>query len=177
MTHSRDPDRRDRRSGTIADTIEVELRPNDILVPAPAAPADRSGDSPSQSTPSTATCDDGSGSATVRRWTFARIGGAVGAVAAVVAFASVTHHTTPSTAAPPTAVKPATPTQPAPEPAAPTGDPVRFKNPFDRSEIFEFPAGTSDEEARQAVAELLLQRANERRETLHLGRRSRSSRQ
>jgi hypothetical protein len=40
--------------------------------------------------------------------------------------------------------------------------PVRFKNPFDRSEVFEFPAGTSRTEMRDAVAELLSQRALER---------------
>jgi hypothetical protein len=40
--------------------------------------------------------------------------------------------------------------------------PVRFKNPFDASEVFEFPAGTSLTEMRDAVAELLAQRARER---------------
>ena len=40
--------------------------------------------------------------------------------------------------------------------------PVRFSNPFDGSEVFEFPAGTSDEQARQSVAALLLERARER---------------
>jgi hypothetical protein len=40
--------------------------------------------------------------------------------------------------------------------------PVRFSNPFDASEVFEFPAGTSDEQARQSVAALLLARARER---------------
>jgi len=50
--------------------------------------------------------------------------------------------------------------------AAPTaeskGPPVRMTNPFDRSEVFEFPPGTSRKEARKAVSEILLQRANER---------------
>jgi hypothetical protein len=40
--------------------------------------------------------------------------------------------------------------------------PVRFKNPFDASEVFEFPAGTSLTEVRDAVAEMLSQRARER---------------
>ena len=40
--------------------------------------------------------------------------------------------------------------------------PVRFANPFDATEIFEFPSGTSDTEARQAVADLLVQRAHDR---------------
>lgn len=42
--------------------------------------------------------------------------------------------------------------------------PVQFTNPFDPSEVFEFPAGTSHAEARDAVAELLLKRAMERQE-------------
>jgi hypothetical protein len=40
--------------------------------------------------------------------------------------------------------------------------PVRFTNPFDASEVFEFPPGTSDEQARQSVAAILLQRARDR---------------
>jgi hypothetical protein len=54
--------------------------------------------------------------------------------------------------------------EPEPAPALPvTPDvPVRFKNPFDASEVFEFPAGTSWTEMRDAVAELLSQRARER---------------
>jgi len=55
---------------------------------------------------------------------------------------------------------------PAPETIAPsplTEVPVRFVNPFDATEVFEFPPGTSNSEARQAVADLLLQRARDRR--------------
>ena len=51
----------------------------------------------------------------------------------------------------------------SPEPAA---SPVKFANPFDRAEVFEFPAGTSRAEARQKVAELLLKRAQERHPTV-----------
>jgi hypothetical protein len=40
--------------------------------------------------------------------------------------------------------------------------PVRFQNPFDATEVFEFPSGTTETEARDAVAELLLKRALER---------------
>ena len=47
-------------------------------------------------------------------------------------------------------------------PPPPAAEPVRFKNPFDRSEVFEFPPGTSLAEARQAVAELLTERARDR---------------
>jgi hypothetical protein len=40
--------------------------------------------------------------------------------------------------------------------------PVRVKNPFDESEVFELPAGTTKAEARAYVEEVLLQRAAER---------------
>jgi len=40
--------------------------------------------------------------------------------------------------------------------------PVRFGNPFDASEVFEFPPGTSVDQARQSVAAMLLQRARDR---------------
>lgn len=43
------------------------------------------------------------------------------------------------------------------------GTPVRMANPFDSSEVFEFPPGTSTAEARESVASLLLQRARDRR--------------
>ncbi len=51
---------------------------------------------------------------------------------------------------------------PAPGTTARVPGPVRFRNPFDAGEVFEFPAGTSRIDARDAVAELLLQRARER---------------
>jgi hypothetical protein len=44
----------------------------------------------------------------------------------------------------------------------PPAEPVRIRNPFDREEVFEFPAGTSEAAARDAVAEMLLTRARER---------------
>jgi hypothetical protein len=52
----------------------------------------------------------------------------------------------------------------APEPPEPELQvvPVRYTNPFDASEVFEFPPGTSRAAAREAVAEMLLQRAAER---------------
>lgn len=37
-----------------------------------------------------------------------------------------------------------------------------FANPFDRSEVFEFPPGTSESDARAAVAEFLIDRARGR---------------
>jgi len=68
--------------------------------------------------------------------------------------------------------RPAPPvTSPAPlaavAPAAartePQGMPVRIRNAFDAMEVFEFPPGTPESEAREAVAELLLSRARSRR--------------
>lgn len=46
-------------------------------------------------------------------------------------------------------------------PAAPDA-PVQFVNPFDVSEVFEFPSTTSKDAARDAVAALLLERARDR---------------
>jgi hypothetical protein len=40
--------------------------------------------------------------------------------------------------------------------------PVRIQNPFDKHEVFEFAAGTTAQEARDAVADTLLKRAIER---------------
>jgi hypothetical protein len=39
---------------------------------------------------------------------------------------------------------------------------VHLVNPFDATEVFEFPAGTSAAESREQVAQILLQRARER---------------
>jgi hypothetical protein len=53
--------------------------------------------------------------------------------------------------------------QPDPEPLEPelepVGAPVRVANPFDASEIFEFPYGTSEADAREAIAGFLMERA------------------
>ena len=46
--------------------------------------------------------------------------------------------------------------------SVPVGEPLSVANPFDASEIFEFPAGTSDADAREAVAGFLLDRASRR---------------
>ena len=46
--------------------------------------------------------------------------------------------------------------------SAPGGEPLSVANPFDASEIFEFPAGTSEADAREAVAGFLIERATRR---------------
>jgi hypothetical protein len=48
------------------------------------------------------------------------------------------------------------------EPPVAAAEPLLYKNPFDHSEVFEFPAGTTQDEARDAVANLLLERAQGR---------------
>jgi len=44
--------------------------------------------------------------------------------------------------------------------------PVRIRNAFDRTEVFEFPPGTTQQQARDAVAEILLNRAMERQSSV-----------
>jgi hypothetical protein len=46
--------------------------------------------------------------------------------------------------------------------AGPAGEPLRVANPFDATEVFEFPAGTSEADAHEAVAGFLLERATRR---------------
>ena len=69
---------------------------------------------------------------------------------------------------------PVVPALPPPPPLAPIVEarrvaapvveppPVRVANPFDKKEVFEFPAGTTPEAAQAAVADTLLARARER---------------
>jgi hypothetical protein len=70
-----------------------------------------------------------------------------------------------STNAQPTSAPPVMSAPPA-IPDADDDSPVRYKNPFDAAEVFEFPAGITAIQARDAVAELLLQRALERKSLL-----------
>lgn len=90
-----------------------------------------------------------------------------GLAAAVIAAIGLQYRHTPSAGLPqsslasePRAVTPVA----EDESIATEQPPVQFTNPFDPSEVFEFPAGTSHAEARDAVADLLLKRATERRE-------------
>jgi hypothetical protein len=52
--------------------------------------------------------------------------------------------------------------RPSPRSTPPEQSTVRFVNPFDRTEVFEFPAGTPWVEARDQVAQQLITRARER---------------
>jgi hypothetical protein len=59
----------------------------------------------------------------------------------------------------------------APVPAPRVASVVQVPNPFDATEVFELPAETSEADARNAIAQLLLQRAQERRQQgVHLRR-------
>jgi hypothetical protein len=89
---------------------------------------------------------------------------ALGIAAAVIALGSAAHRAADrkplaAAIAPKISAAPTPAASPSPEPDS---TPVRFKNPFDRSEVFEFPPGTSEADARQAVADILLQRAHDR---------------
>ena len=68
----------------------------------------------------------------------------------------------PATAAPGAAVTALTPAT-ASGPSTDQPATVRFANPFDKREVFEFPPGTSQADARDAVADLLADRARDRR--------------
>ncbi len=90
--------------------------------------------------------------------------GAASLVAVLIGFAVDRSPGTPQSAHPaPLAPPPVAMVAAAPATAVADAVPVIFRNPFDRSEVFEFPAGTSQAEARARVADLLLERAQERR--------------
>ena len=66
-------------------------------------------------------------------------------------------------AATPSAATPSASANAPPAPAeAPRPSPLQVLNPFDPTEVFELPAETTESEAREAVADLLLQRARSR---------------
>ena len=114
------------------------------------------------------------GTGPFRLWPVTLVAALVG-VAAVVAWrpgpphriapriASLPAPAVPPPAAPAPAVLavPAVPAVPQESPP-PAAAPVRMKNPFDATEVFEFPPGTTRAEARQKISELLLQRAVDR---------------
>jgi hypothetical protein len=99
---------------------------------------------------------------------FAIVAAASALLTAVVYLASARVRR-PDSVAPRVVAAPAAPVSATPSPpSSPSTDatPVRFVNPFDRKEVFEFPPGTSAADAREAVAELLSQRARERQSLL-----------
>jgi hypothetical protein len=151
-------------------TIELVLSAHDMLALSRPAGAEKAAarvveTRPSSEDPASA-AEKSSAGDTVRidRWPLARVTGVLGIAVAVIALGSAAHRASNRNAsAPAIAIKtPSAAAPAAPQSAGPVGPPVRFKNPFDASEVFEFPPGTSKAEARRAVAELLVQRARDR---------------
>jgi hypothetical protein len=85
------------------------------------------------------------------------------AVAATSRPPAATAPPSPLPAAAATAATAATAVGAAPAPSTDQPATVRFVNPFDKKEVFEFPPGTSQADARDAVADLLAERARDRR--------------
>jgi hypothetical protein len=135
------------------DTIELALTEDDMLALSRAAEEERAGTSPGRA-PRIVTdaylhdqsVRSRSGPQTIASWVL----GIVISVALVIVAqrSAVVTITAPSGAE---------------QSAESLDSPVRFSNPFDASEAFEFPPGTSEEQARQSVAAILLQRARDRR--------------
>jgi hypothetical protein len=88
------------------------------------------------------------------------------AVGGTIAAAAVLHQPEPPA---PVAQVVVAPPSPPPEPVAAVVPPpqqiqyVEVVNPFDKTEVFKFPPGTSKADARDQMAQLLLQRAIERK--------------
>lgn len=161
-------DSNQRIAGIEAADAEVELSAEDLLgLSAPCASNERpsAASARPQAFALKATSNVAVPSAPVPRrmpaWrvalSFAVVAGAVGAV--YLALAPV-KHAVQNVRVPPSQLPAAT--SPTSEGESVAGAPVRFANPFDANEVFEFPAGTSEAEARDAVAEILMERAMER---------------
>jgi hypothetical protein len=144
------------------DTIELELSAEQLLALSQAAAASE----PSAPTlqPVTQTKAPAVNSQIKGRRLGARHAAILSVAAASVVLSSVAYLATtgarPPRLATNTVSAPATPDI-AP-PLSADNVPVQFPNPFDAAEVFEFPPGTSEFEARDAVAEMLLQRARDR---------------
>ncbi|MDB6046811.1 MAG: hypothetical protein JWM63_5362 [Gammaproteobacteria bacterium] len=160
------------RGAADEDTIELELSPEQMLALSRPMREEQPASSPVESTPISTPVEPASPNRYVNvrngtrtgTWPLARAAGALGIAAAALALGSAAHRAADRSSSPPavTTRAPTSAAPAAPEPAGSQSLPVRFKNPFDASEIFEFPPGTSEGEARQSVAELLLQRAHDR---------------
>ena len=157
------------------DTIEVELTVEQVQALSQAAEAARETARPDESAPvlSVPEYENITFRRTARIDFVCNVTFAVAVLGIVVAFlwpASTRHPPAPA----PAVTRAAPVAEPAPAvPVEPLGAPVRIKNAFDPTEVFEFPYGTTESEAREAVAERLLSRARDRRaEGLALGRAS-----
>jgi hypothetical protein len=150
------------------DTIELELSPQDLLLSRPAGEENV----PAPLVEALLTCAEpamtevGSiarGTPRMDTWPLARVAGVLGIAVAVMALGSAAHRAVVGRSVTTAAINlsgPAAAT--VPQPAESISPIVRITNPFDASEVFEFSSGTSEAEARQAVAKVLLQRARDR---------------
>ena len=146
------------------DTLELELNPDEMRALTRAAALRQEGatrpiDPPARPSPVTpaAACELNRVAVQIA----VAITLAVAEVGGVWRLSSVSYAPVPTTAAAAEVRVPAG--QPSALIPPSEGARMMFTNPFDPSEVFEFPAGTSETEAHDAVADLLLQRARERR--------------
>jgi hypothetical protein len=156
------------------DTIEMELTAEQQLKLSQAADAATTAVCPAESTPSPAvgagpideTSSQGGRSKRLRVRPLILIVAVVGVAAAItLRVAGPMRRADLIQAHPRVVVRQVTPpiTPPPPISPQPQAPPVRVRNPFDVTEVFEFPAATSKTEAREAVARILLARAQDRR--------------
>lgn|GEM_PF-929229 len=144
------------------DTIELVLSAEDMHLLAQAAAAVQPVASaiPPATEPAASTPLEGRRGLTRLAAALGVSAAAVALVAAAYVVVNVNHESPAPVVAQQATVVAAIPVEPpAPEPQS---VPVQFRNPFDATEVFEFPPGTSEAEARDAVADLLMQRARER---------------
>jgi hypothetical protein len=151
------------------DTIELELSPQDLLTlsrpseeehaPAPLVEAMLTCADPAVTEVSSiARC-----APRLDRWPLARVVGVLGIAAAVMALGSAAHRAVVGRSVITAAISRSGPAAATPRPPAESISAiVRIRNPFDPSEVFEFSPGTSEAEARQSMAKVLLQRARDR---------------
>ncbi|HEY0768676.1 MAG TPA: hypothetical protein VGD47_12020 [Steroidobacteraceae bacterium] len=153
------------------DTIELELAPEQVLAlsqaakgaQTPARPVESTPGSSSPASPSPKPRLQAGGATRFRLWPLGLAAAVVGIAAAIAWWWAAAQRAAEWNPPAVTSPLPAAVVPPPAAPAEPQGPPVRVRNPFDAREVFEFPAGTSETEAREAVAELLLQRARDRR--------------
>ncbi len=157
------------------DTIELELTSEQLLdlaraaeVPEPLAPAQIAGGAGPgpiatafPAAPALLKVRDSSRDRPSYRKTIVKMAGAILAYAAFAWWSALHFAAQPQ----PAAIAEAKPTVIIPRPVlieSPAKPAVRVVNPFDASEVFEFPSATTPAQGREKVAQTLLQRARER---------------